>query len=86
MDAPYKSKSGLVRIWRAFFYSMAGFSAALKHEPAFRPARFLALIVLPDAPFLPLSVGCQALLLAPLLLVRVLELHTSARRAVVEAA
>ena len=84
MDAPYKSKSGLVRIWRAFFYSLAGFSAALKHEHAFRQELFLALVLLPFAVFLPLSVGEKALLISALLLVLVVELLNSAIEAVVD--
>ena len=82
LEAPYKSKSGLVRIWRAFFYSMAGFSAALKHEHAFRQECFLAIILLPAALFLPLSLGDKALLIATLVLV--VELLNSAVEAVVD--
>ncbi len=84
MDAPYKSKSGLVRIWRAFFYSMAGFSAAFKYEHAFRQELFLVLVLLPLAVFLPLSIGEKALLISTLLLVLVVELLNSAIEAVVD--
>ena len=84
MDAPYKSKSGLVCIWRAFFYSMAGFSAALKYEHAFRQELFLVLVLLPLAVFLPLSIGEKALLISTLLLVLVVELLNSAIEAVVD--
>lgn len=84
MDVPYKSKSGLVRIWRAFFYSMAGFSAALKHEHAFRQELFLSILLLPVALFLPLTLGEKALLVATLLLVLVVELLNSAIEAVVD--
>lgn len=84
MDAPYKSKSGLVRIWRAFFYSLAGFSAALKYEHAFRQELFLVLVLLPLAVFLPLSIGEKALLISTLLLVLVVELLNSAIEAVVD--
>ena len=84
MEAPYKSKSGLVRIWRAFFYSMAGFSAALKYEHAFRQELFLVLVLFPFAVFLPLSIGEKALLISALLLVLVVELLNSAIEAVVD--
>ena len=84
LEAPYKSKSGLTRIWRAFFYSMAGFSAALKHEHAFRQELFLALIFLPVAVLLPLTLGERALLITTLLLVLVVELLNSAIEAVVD--
>ena len=36
MESPYKGKTGLVRLWNAFGYSLAGFRAAYKHEDAFR--------------------------------------------------
>ena len=84
MEGPYKSKSGLVRIWRAFFYSKAGLSAALLHEHAFRQELLLALIFLPFAVFLPLTLGERALLIATLLLVLVVELLNSAIEAVVD--
>jgi diacylglycerol kinase (ATP) len=84
LDAPHKSKSGLVRIWRAFFYSMAGFAAALKHEHAFRQELFLAIILLPAAIFLPLTLGEKAFLIATVLLVLVVELLNSAIEAVVD--
>jgi diacylglycerol kinase (ATP) len=32
----FKSEPGLIRVWRAFFYSAAGFRAAFRHEAAFR--------------------------------------------------
>ena len=82
--AATKSKGGLVRIWRAFFYSMAGLSAALKHEHAFRQELFLTILLLPLALFLPLTLGEKALLVATLLLVLVVELLNSAIEAVVD--
>jgi diacylglycerol kinase (ATP) len=84
LDLPHKSKSGLVRIWRAFFYSTAGLSAALKHEHAFRQEVFLAVILFPFALILPLALGERALLIATLLLVLVVELLNSSIEAVVD--
>lgn len=84
MEAPHKSKGGLTRIWRAFFYSMAGFNAAFRHEHAFRQELFLAIILLPLAVFLPLTLGEKALLIATLLLVLVVELLNSAIEAIVD--
>jgi diacylglycerol kinase (ATP) len=84
LENPHKSKSGMVRIWRAFFYSLEGFSAALRHEHAFRQEIFLAVILLPFAIFLPLTLGEKALLIATLLLVLVVELLNSAIEAVVD--
>ena len=73
-----------MRIWRAFFYSMEGFSAALKHEHAFRQEIFLAVALLPVALFLPLTLIEKALLIATLVLVLVVELVNSAIEAVVD--
>ena len=84
MEGSHKSKSGLVRIWRAFFYSMAGFAAALKYEHAFRQEVFLALVFLPFAILLPLTLAERALLIATLLQVLVVELVNSAIEAVVD--
>lgn len=84
MNGPHKSKSGLVRIWRATFYSVAGFSAALRHEHAFRQELFLVILFLPVAVFLPLTLGEKALLIATLLLVLIVELLNSAIEAVVD--
>jgi len=36
MESPRKGKTGLSRIWNAFFYSIEGLAAAFRHEAAFR--------------------------------------------------
>ncbi len=84
MESPHKSKSGLVRVWRAFFYSMAGLSAALKHEHAFRQEVMLALVLIPLAFFLPASSIGKALMIGAVLLVLIVELLNSAVEAVVD--
>jgi len=84
MESPHKSKSGLTRIWRAFFYSMAGLSAALKHEHAFRQEVLLALVLIPLTFFLPASAIGKALMIGAVLLVLIVELLNSAVEAVVD--
>ncbi|MBI3714660.1 MAG: diacylglycerol kinase [Betaproteobacteria bacterium] len=84
MESPHKSKSGLVRIWRAFFYSLEGFAAALKHEHAFRQELLLCVIMMPFAIFLSLESVERVLLIGSLLLVLVVELLNSAIEAVVD--
>ncbi|MEO8102403.1 MAG: diacylglycerol kinase [Betaproteobacteria bacterium] len=84
MESSHKSKSGLQRIWRATFYSVDGFRAALKNEHAFRQEVFLCVVLLPLATWLPLSPIERALLIIPLLLVLVVELLNSAVEAVVD--
>ena len=36
-----KSKGGLARVWRAFFYTCGGFATAFRHEHAFRQEVFV---------------------------------------------
>ncbi len=49
MTSPYKGKRGLARIWAALFHSLDGFSAAFRHEDAFRQEVVLALVLIPLA-------------------------------------
>ncbi len=83
-DSPHKSKSGLVRIWRAFFYSMEGFAAALKYEHAFQQELVLCLVLLPFAVFLPLDLVERIILIMTLMFVLVVELLNSAIEAIVD--
>ena len=84
LENPHKSKSGLTRIWRAFFYSLAGFSAALKYEHAFRQELILCLVLLPFAVFLPLDRVEHIILIMTLMFVLVVELLNSAIEAIVD--
>jgi diacylglycerol kinase (ATP) len=82
--SPHKSKSGLLRIWNALFYSLAGFKAAYHHEHAFRQECLLAVILLPAALLMPTSGLGKALMVASVLLVLVVELVNSALEAAVD--
>lgn len=84
MESNHKSKSGLQRIWRAAFYSLDGFRAAIRHEHAFRQELLLCVALLPLAVWLPLSPLERAVLIATLLLVLIVELLNSAIEAVVD--
>lgn len=84
MESSHKSKSGLQRIWRAAFYSFAGFRDALRNEHAFRQEVFLCTVLLPVALWLPLSAMERAILIAALLQVLAIELLNSAVEAVVD--
>ena len=83
-ESPHKSKTGLVRIWRAFFYSLEGFAAALKYEHAFRQELILCLVLLPFAIFLQLELVEKIILVITLLFVLVVELLNSAIEAIVD--
>jgi len=84
MESPHKGKTGLTRIWNAFFYSLDGLGAALRHEDAFRQEVFLAAILIPAAFFLPASGTGRALMIASVLLVLIVELLNSAVEAAVD--
>ncbi len=83
-ESPHKGKTGLVRVWNAFFYSMAGLSAAFRHEDAFRQEVFLAAILVPAAFFMPAGGLGKALMVASVLLVLIVELLNSAVEAAVD--
>ena len=82
--SPHKGKTGLRRVRNAFFYSMAGFSAAYKNEDAFRQEVLLALILIPLAFFLPVSGIGRAIMIGSILLVLMVELLNSAIEATVD--
>ena len=81
---PHKSKAGLTRIWRAFFYSHRGLRDAWRHEHAFRQELALALALAPVIVLVPVSLPERAALAASLLLVLIVELLNSAIEAVVD--
>jgi len=83
-QSPFKGKTGLVRIWNAFRYSLAGLQAAFRHEDAFRQECLLALILVPVALFLPVSGIGKAMLIGSTALVLVVELLNSAIEATVD--
>lgn len=83
-ESPFKGRTGLVRIWNAFHYSLAGLKAAYQHEDAFRQEIHLALVLIPLAFFLPASPFGRALMIASVLLVLVVELLNSAIEATVD--
>lgn len=84
MESPYKGKTGLRRLLNAFGYSLAGFRAAYKHEDAFRQEALLAVILIPLAIWLPVSLIGRALMIGSVLLVIIVELLNSAVEATVD--
>ena len=84
VESPFKGKTGLTRLINALGYSLAGFSAAYRHEDAFRQETWLALILIPLALFLPASGIGKALMVGSVLLVLIIELINSAIEAVVD--
>jgi diacylglycerol kinase (ATP) len=83
-ESPFKGKTGLKRLWNAFNYSLAGFSAAFKNEDAFRQEVFLAAILIPIALLLHLEGIKKAVLIGSVLLVLIVELLNSGIEATVD--
>lgn len=80
----FKSKSGLKRIFSAFFYSMDGLRSAWKHEHAFRQELVLFVIGTVAALALKVSAFEKLVLIGVLSLVLIVELMNSAIEAVVD--
>jgi len=72
--SPFKGKTGLVRIWNAFFNSMRGLRDAWRHESAFRQEVLLAAILIPVACLVPVGPLERAMLVGSVLLVIIVEL------------
>ncbi|MFT3849432.1 MAG: diacylglycerol kinase [Propionivibrio sp.] len=83
-ESPFKGKTGLQRVWRAFHYSLDGFREAYRCEDAFRQEALLAAILIPAAFFLPVGGVGRALMIASVLLVLIVELVNSAIEATVD--
>jgi diacylglycerol kinase (ATP) len=75
--SPFKGRTGVTRIVRAFFNSLAGLRDALRHESAFRQEMLLAAILVPVAFFVPVTGPERALLVGSVLLVLIVELLNS---------
>ena len=83
-NSPFKGKTGLIRIWNALHYSIAGLRAAYQNESAFRQEFWLAVILIGAALALPVGGMAKALMIGSVLLVLIVELLNSAVEAVVD--
>ena len=77
MKSPYKGKTGIKRLANAFTYSVAGTLAAFKHEDAFRQEVVLSIVLIPLAIYLGQTAIEQALMIASILLIIIVELLNS---------
>lgn len=82
MDRP--KPKGLTRLFRALDSSRKGFIGAYRDEAAFRQELWLAVVVVPLGLYLGKNGVERALLVAPMLLVLVIELLNSAIEATVD--
>ncbi|HEY6510381.1 MAG TPA: diacylglycerol kinase [Burkholderiaceae bacterium] len=78
MTHPHKARSGIQRIVHATGYSIAGLSAAWRHESAFRQECALAVVLLPAAWWLGRTWVEVALLAGSVIGVLIVELLNSA--------
>lgn len=83
-ESPYKGKTGLRRLFNAFFYTLDGLRAAYRHEDAFRQEVWLACLLIPAAFFLPVNGPGRALMVGSVLLVLIVELINSAIEAAID--
>ena len=84
MKSPYKGKTGIKRLANAFTYSVAGTLAAFKHEDAFRQEVILSVVLIPLAIYLGQTAVEQALMIASILLIIIVELLNSSVEATVD--
>jgi len=82
--SPFKGKTGVARIVQAFLSSLAGLADAWRHESAFRQEVVLALVLLPFAMWVRVSVAERCLLVSTVLLVLVVELLNSGVEAAID--
>ncbi len=80
----FKSKSGVKRIFSAFFYSLDGLKSAWRYEHAFRQELLLVSVGSLIALFLPVSIFQKLIMIAVLVLMLIVELLNSAIEAVVD--
>ncbi len=83
-ESQYKGKTGLDRVYNAYFYSIAGLRAAFQYEAAFRQEVMLIAVLAPAALFMPVTGTGKAVMVGSLLLVLIVELLNSAVEAVVD--
>ena len=80
----FKSKSGVKRIFAAFFYSVEGFKSAWQNEHAFRQELILVVFATIVALLLQVSALEKLMLIGVFVLVLIVELLNSAIEAVVD--
>lgn len=84
MDRKPPVKTGIARIWAAFFYSLNGLRYAISSEAAFRQEVCIVVIASIALLFLPLSFAWKGLLFFATAILLVVELLNSAIEAVVD--
>ena len=86
MNRKLTTKTGIARIWAAFFYSLNGLRLAISNEAAFRQEACIVVVLLVALLFLPVSLFWKGLLFFATTSVLVVELLNSAIESVVDIA
>ena len=84
MEKPDKPHFDLTHAWRATGIALQGLRAAFQHEEAFRQEVFIAVIAIPIALSLQVTLIGKALMICSLFLVLIVELLNSALEAAVD--
>jgi diacylglycerol kinase (ATP) len=84
MNRKRMTKTGIARIWAAFFYSLNGLRFAISNEAAFRQETCIIIVLLVALLVLPLSLFWKALLFFATASILVVELLNSAIESVVD--
>ena len=79
-----KGKRGLQRVLNAFRYSYDGLLAAWAEEDAFRQELLLAVVMVPTAALLPVSLVERLLMIAVVVLVLIVEIVNTAIEATID--
>jgi diacylglycerol kinase (ATP) len=86
MNRKPTTKTGIARIWAAFFYSLSGLRFAVSNEAAFRQEACIVAVLLVVLLFLPLSLLWKGLLFFATTSVLIVELLNAAIESVVDIA
>ena len=78
--------TGLLRVWKAFFYSISGFKLAFRDEAAFRQELLLVVILTPLCLFLPLEAWLKVTIIFSHVVVLITELLNTAVESIVDKA
>jgi diacylglycerol kinase (ATP) len=83
-ESPFKGKTGVTRIIQAFFNSLSGLADAWQHESAFRQEILLAIVLVPIACWVKVTLIERAVLIGSVLLVLIVELLNSSVEAAID--
>lgn len=78
------SATGLLRIWRAFFYSLSGFRLAFRDEAAFRQELLLVGLLSALCLYLPLAHWLKVVILFSHVIVLIVELLNTTVETIVD--